>query len=75
MVVKLQATRWSAIIKAITPSAIQTATKANSTNRPSSITTITTKQTVNQLAAPHKTQSLKVKVLLKVLYYLSKILA
>ena len=60
MLVQLQAIQWSAI---------QTATKATSPN------SITTNQTVSQLAAPHKTQSLKVKVLLKAPYPLNKILA
>ena len=73
MLVKLQATRWLAIIEAITPSAIQTATKT--TIKTNSTNSITTKQMMNRLAALHKTQSLKVKVLLKAPYPLSKILA
>ncbi|ATQ84516.1 hypothetical protein KSH_01065 [Moraxella osloensis] len=62
MLVQLQAIQWSAI---------QTATKATSPN------SITTNQTVNRLAAPHKTQSLKdlLKVMLKAPYPLNKILA
>ena len=75
MVVQPQATRWLVIIKAITLSAIQTATETTiKTNSPN---TITTKQTVNRLAVHHKTQSLKdlLKVLLKARYPLNKILA